>query len=296
MPQRSNEFQQLIRRIYLQTRSRGARITESAMLQEVDSLIEREVDVLIEFRACDTTIRLAVECRDHERPASVEWIDLLIGKYRALPVHRIIAVSRAGFTKAALKKALQNHIETRTLREASEDDWPSELWQLTVARLTADVRVITFVPFTEPEWPRDTSPASVAVSGQQVAIDAYLSEFRDALRQQIFPYINEHKRDFHRLDDFERPLKLGFVARPPLDTVFVTPDGDPHRATVLFALCEVQLEFVELPTNRSLFGNIGVTTAVDPDVEGGPFMLTLAQEAGRRVRPPIVSRPGKRDR
>ena len=35
----------------------------------------------------------------------IEWIDALVGKFKDLDVHKVLAVSRSGFTRAALKKA-----------------------------------------------------------------------------------------------------------------------------------------------------------------------------------------------
>src|SRR5574337_1919054 len=83
MPARTNEFQQLVRRIYEQLVPAGATVTESAFLTERDSSSSREVDILVEFRLADTVIRLAVERRDRYRASDIEWIDQLIGKYRS---------------------------------------------------------------------------------------------------------------------------------------------------------------------------------------------------------------------
>jgi hypothetical protein len=101
VPPRSNEFQRLVKVIYEQIKPEGASVTESAMLREKGSSTEREVDVLVEARLADTVVRLAVECRDRSRRDDIEWIDQLIGKYRDLPVDKIIAVSASGVTKSA---------------------------------------------------------------------------------------------------------------------------------------------------------------------------------------------------
>jgi hypothetical protein len=80
MPQRSNEFQQLIHHIHTQMASLDAKVTESALLKERDSDAKREVDILIEDEVAGVKVRIAVETRDRSRPDTLEWIDGLVGK------------------------------------------------------------------------------------------------------------------------------------------------------------------------------------------------------------------------
>lgn len=67
MPERTNEFQQLMHYIYSQMVPEGATVTESALLKERNSNSEREVDILIEHEIAGTKLRMAVECRDRSR-------------------------------------------------------------------------------------------------------------------------------------------------------------------------------------------------------------------------------------
>jgi hypothetical protein len=126
VPKRTNEFQQLIHFIYQRLAPPGATVTESAMVQERASTIRREVDVLIECVVNDLPVRVAIECRDRERPGYIEWIDQLIGKYRDLDVDQVVAVSRSGVTPAAEEKGRANRIQVRTLGQAMDGDWPAE--------------------------------------------------------------------------------------------------------------------------------------------------------------------------
>lgn len=64
-----------------------------------------------------------IECRNRSRKETVEWIDALVGKTKALNIAKVIAVSGSGFAASAVKKANDNGIETLTLREAEEHDW-----------------------------------------------------------------------------------------------------------------------------------------------------------------------------
>src|SRR5262245_55286926 len=102
MPKRSNEFQRLIKRIYDQLAPTGATVRESVELTEEGSTCRREVDILIEFRIADSEVRLAVECRGSGKSEDITWIDELVGKYEHLAVDKVIAVSKAGFSRCAV--------------------------------------------------------------------------------------------------------------------------------------------------------------------------------------------------
>jgi hypothetical protein len=104
VPKRTNDFQRLVKRIQEQLVPTGASVRESVELPERASGTLGEIDVLIEYHAIDSPTRTAVECRDRSRLSDIEWIDGLIGKFRDLAVHQIIAVSSTGFTKGAEKR------------------------------------------------------------------------------------------------------------------------------------------------------------------------------------------------
>lgn len=132
MPIRSNEFQHLITLIEGAIASQGAKVIPSAEITEPSSGAKREVDILIENNVGSHLIRIAIECRNHSRPADVSWIDSLKGKYRDLSIDKVIAVSKSGFTKQALKKAESLNIDALTLKQAEEAEWTSFLPQKTV--------------------------------------------------------------------------------------------------------------------------------------------------------------------
>ena len=127
VPPRTNPFQSLIAFIERAVAPTGAKVTESALVDERASEIERETDVMITAEIGKHPVKIAVECRDHESPQDVTWIDSLIGKYQTLPVDKVVAVSRSGFTTAALAKATAQGIDAITLEDALKRDWPAEL-------------------------------------------------------------------------------------------------------------------------------------------------------------------------
>jgi hypothetical protein len=132
MPKRTNTFQQVVKYIYSQIVPAGGRVTESAMLEESAGGSKREVDVLIEYTVAGHNLRIAVECRDHGRDQTLEWIDSLIGKYSRLRVNQIVAVSASPFSEAAKIKAAEHHIDLITANEALTTDWKTriESWKI----------------------------------------------------------------------------------------------------------------------------------------------------------------------
>jgi hypothetical protein len=123
MPKRTNDFQELITSVYKQIVPDGGKVTESGMVYDKDADTLREVDILVEYRYAHHNFKIAIECRDRSRKDSVEWIDSLIGKAKALSVNKVVAVSKEGFTEPAKKKATVNDIDTLTLEEAIDTDW-----------------------------------------------------------------------------------------------------------------------------------------------------------------------------
>ncbi len=87
----------------------------------------REVDILIETSSGDHPIRIGVECRDHGQKCDVTWIEQLEGKYRDLPIDKVIAVSKSGFTKGAFKKAAAFGIRSLDFGQAEVEDWVIQL-------------------------------------------------------------------------------------------------------------------------------------------------------------------------
>lgn len=125
MPPRTNPFQKLILLIESQLAGPDTRVTESAMAPS-QAKVEQETDILIETRVHGRRIVIAIECRDHKRPCTVTWINEMNTKYTG-KANQVIAVSKSGFTRGALKTAAHFGIETLTLTEACSDDWKARV-------------------------------------------------------------------------------------------------------------------------------------------------------------------------
>lgn len=132
MAKQTNAFQKLIHHIHEKIENTNANVTEEAVLLEknIESPVKRKIDVLIEKEVNGNIAKIAIECRDRAAKDDIKWIDCLIGKYRNLDVHKVIAVSNKGFSKSAFLKAKANGIDLKTIEEAFQIDFGDEFHQL----------------------------------------------------------------------------------------------------------------------------------------------------------------------
>ncbi|MDQ6768862.1 MAG: hypothetical protein M3Z54_02610 [Gemmatimonadota bacterium] len=143
MPQRSNHFQRVVLAIHVQLAD-GCRVSQSRMLRDRTTGLDREVDVVIESEAASYPVVIAVECFGRSRSATVESVEQTSAKHDTLPTSKLILVAQAGFTKAAKAKAALLGIEVLSLDKAEKVDWTSVVHRLHQLIICA-VRARTFV-------------------------------------------------------------------------------------------------------------------------------------------------------
>lgn len=213
MPKRSNDFQKLIKLIYEKIVPEGGTVTESGMVYDSDAEILREVDLLIEYKYAGHEFNFIVECRDHSRSETVEWIDGLVGKTRSLKVNKVIAVSSKGFSSSAITKAQANGIETLTLEEANDTDWGEFPIKPGLLVLTDDIYKIhdcfydkdgNWIPMTQLDIERNAQLNGKEVESLKDIIEHFFKEF-------IVPQIDKYKKDnfleiFKSKEDAEKLL------------------------------------------------------------------------------------------
>ncbi|MGF1593949.1 MAG: restriction endonuclease [Kiloniellaceae bacterium] len=114
----AEEFERLVERIY-RTLSAKAEVRWNAQIQD-DHVpgLRRQIDVLLQ----DEGKQVIVECRLHNRPQDVQWIEQLSAKRVSVNADSVIAVSGSGFTRAAETKAKALGIFTRSINRVSEDE------------------------------------------------------------------------------------------------------------------------------------------------------------------------------
>ncbi|WP_433193066.1 hypothetical protein ACQP1G_30600 [Nocardia sp. CA-107356] len=111
MPKRSNIFQEVIAIIHAHISDEKATVTESKELVDRVAGQLREVDICIEQEMSGQNIVIGIECRDHGRKPTIEWVEQMYGKH-ALLTDKLVLISRTGFTAPALVKAKALRIST----------------------------------------------------------------------------------------------------------------------------------------------------------------------------------------
>ena len=251
------------------------------MLRERGSNIQREVDVLVEANLAGCIVRLAVECRDRTRRDDIEWIDQLVGKSRDLPVDKIIAVSNSGLTPAALEKAAANNIEVRTLVEAFDADWPKELVKSHFANLNIYVKVKGYTVFTDPEWPEPKRPSSATFAGRTLDTAEFEEMLTQVAHQQIARILEEATdHPLRRLENLNRGYEMAFELGLREPTTLTATAGTTHKLLHLTLACQVTFRYEDIPVTRHLFGDIGVTLAVDEKAEPTAVRIMRVQVPG----------------
>lgn len=146
MPKRTNAFQGLVAVIHSRLGS-GWNVTESMFLVDGITGHPREVDVVAKATVGGYDIYISVECRDHRRPADVTWVESMAKKHENLATSKLVLWSRAGFTKAALTKAVALKIDTVSQATAASASWATLARSLIGGR----IRLLTpqFSPFID---------------------------------------------------------------------------------------------------------------------------------------------------
>jgi hypothetical protein len=144
-------------------------VEESVLERRPRTGVVRELDILVTSRS-NPKDRMLVECRAHQRPQDILWIDTLDGKARSLGFQKVVAVSASGFTKRALIEASDRGIDTLHLRQAEQADWRN--WKMSITKLGVSLEgpVLRSVVFgVDPTW-SGTLPDSVNLS-QVILVD-----------------------------------------------------------------------------------------------------------------------------
>lgn len=203
MPKRSNPFQRVIEALYAAIRPAGGKVTESAELLEPTSGARREVDILAETSAYGARICIAIEVRGRSKKDEIQWIDALVGKYRDLPVNKVIAVSASGFSQAAAAKARSANIDLLPATEIPHHDWPDEFQRLGLVSLVRSDRIDVSLS-TSPSGAAFTPASPLSVDGVAAGT---VRDLVDALGVRHRAWLTEYLRT-HFLDHFKTAADL----------------------------------------------------------------------------------------
>jgi hypothetical protein len=288
MPQRTNDFQRLIKTIYEQIVPEGATVTESGLVFDKDAETLREVDILVEYKYAGHQFRFIVECRDRSRPATVEWIDSLVGKANSLDVNKVIAVSSRGFAKAAIEKASKNGIEALSLKEATEADWKRFYIKPGITVVSDDNLKLEDVLYV-----RDSDYHSVAELGWDSAVEidgvtaGELLEFiQYTFYEHVVPEINVYKKDhfselFKTRADIDKPLLVELNYEWP-GIIVLTASGRRIEFRNVRFVVTGRRHAVDLNPAHSVFNEMLVSTASHNDSDGSVIAFNIVQDPEAR--------------
>ena len=81
----------------------------------------REVDVVLRSKTGGYETVIAIEAVLRRRPASVDWVEQMIGKHKNLPTNKRVLVAEQGFTKQARALAIAENM-VRTAEALTDAD------------------------------------------------------------------------------------------------------------------------------------------------------------------------------
>jgi hypothetical protein len=262
MPARSNEFQRMIRAIETQLAPAGARVEESVMMPDSHDGTLREVDILITVPIGEREIRIGIETRDHKRRADLAWLEQLKTKFEFLSVDRRVAVSRKGFSKAALAKAKLWGIETMSLKSATSRNWNPALNRLSQIVLRGVHYETTTARLHVKLISGKTLDPTAFSDGALVSI-----WHPDGVVESVLDYINRGNRSPEFRAELEKHLPETLRGAFPM--TFQLPPGtwieDPTGQRWELGAIEASYHRVEqqinVPLNRGVYGKHAVVHA-----------------------------------
>jgi hypothetical protein len=116
---KDKKFERLIERIYKLLLNSCVEVKWNDNIPDPDNPKQgRQIDITIRTDGLITH----VECRSHQDPQDVKWVEELIGRKISLQSDMMIDVSNSGFTEGAIKKANRYGIILRDLKQLTENE------------------------------------------------------------------------------------------------------------------------------------------------------------------------------
>jgi hypothetical protein len=131
VPQRTNEFQQVVYQIQVQLKDRpNTVVTESKMLVDRNSGKLRETDIAVECRVNDVSFIIAFECRSRSRGSAIDWVEQMIKKHEHLS-DKLVLVANKAVSPDALDLARREGADTVVLgvADSTDTDWSARIDQ-----------------------------------------------------------------------------------------------------------------------------------------------------------------------
>jgi hypothetical protein len=255
------------------------------LLQEPNGT-SREIDILIESSVAGHKIRIAIECRQHNRKEDLIWIDQLIGKFTNLrsEVQKIVAVSASGFSSSAIKKANQNGIETKTFRELEDVDWPSEFRKLGIGITRFEFEILSFQLETSPPYPDTLFRRSQIIDADAQSVGdiesvvkfVYAERVNSGLREFMNWYLSQCKT----VSDLEKNVKVSL--RVPVENLWIPAlSGVPSKLVSIIYELVGKATFKKMPIQHLLYTDNVQVSLASFQIKDRKVSLSISQVAGR---------------
>ncbi len=170
------------------------------MVTPLRSGASREVDVVITASVAGHAVSVGVEASTGSRPATVEWVERMIGKHGDLPTNKLVLFSGNGFTPAALEKAWAHGIAAISAADVVDNradelvlNGLERLWMKTIQLTPDQARVFVARPDATTAWFK--APADLHLfnsEGESLGPALYqavvhgLREHLDSSAQEVF--------------------------------------------------------------------------------------------------------------
>jgi hypothetical protein len=130
MPKRTNDYQKLVKIISQHFASEKSKITESAMLDELDSGSKREIDILVELSEAGHDIKIGIECNASNSPMRINDVQALHTKHLNVGINATVIVAKNGFSAPALKYCEKRYIKALKFDSALKERWSESFIKL----------------------------------------------------------------------------------------------------------------------------------------------------------------------
>lgn len=252
MPKRSTPFQTVVKLLHTVLKPAGYRVTESRMVTDADTGVQREIDVCLESDAGGIPVVVAIEVREHKRPQDVKWIEELWGRY-SQSGYRVVAVSKSGFNRPAKAKATARGIHLLTLEQATQIDWIEFVNSLRLHLVEREEHV-TSCSIESDEYLPVFSPSSVFFDGNGTELGNAAEVFSKLSDQ---PWFNRLLDNVQKQPDEIITVKLA----PPSKLLASGTDGRPHLVgSVSFQFRSIVRE-TPIPLVPARYADTNVATA-----------------------------------
>ncbi len=264
------------------------------MIPERGSGVLREVDILISRKLAGTQIRIAIECRDSQYKSDIQWVDYLIGKYRDLPVNKVIGITKKGFSHGAHQKAASAGIDTIHFERALKEDWSERFKYLSLHKTNRvdnvlSVGVLIAQLVREGEEPLDLGPEdrgiSLAFDVEGNVLGSLLEEAKEAWKGEISNLEGIIGDEYIRKCRFGGPgtAKVQTEAKlRPSRQVFVKARDRLHQVIEFKVRVESTFSAEPIATERFVMGDILASTAILTNDEGPRLSILMTQDAGEK--------------